>query len=383
MRTIWIAAAALTGFGVAAQTPEQADAIRAGVYQVHLDSNALFLQGDYDGAAALLRDALAAAPTRAEASLLNEHLASALMMAGDYETAQKHYRAVVQDPVGLDAERLDHVWGLLATVTQKMGDLEDVIRIVAQWQEHVDEPSAKAYKTLAVAHYELGNRTAALVEGERYAAMLREAGEPVPSNFARLLAYLRRPEGETSDFLTSELSDLASSETLALLVRANDMMAIQRYADAAELLSNALRESAANLDATDAALLREKLAWALAHGQDMDGAIEHFNAITQAPGDLPGEMLDKIWMRLAAANYKTGAYEAALRSAETWRARAGEPNALYFRLTAMCHSHLGDADAALTQGRRYIELARREGEEIPASFKALFGDALREELGTP
>lgn len=152
----------------------------------------------------------------------------------------------------------------------------------------------------------------------------------------------------------------------------------QRHDAAATLLGDAIDQGGAT--ETEVALLREKLAWALGYQKEMEGARDQFRAVTEAPGDLPKEMLDKVWMRLAAANYSAHAYDETLRSAEAWKARLGEPTAYYFLLTSMAHWHLENRDLAMTQGRRYIELARQNGEEIRPSFKALFKDALGKEL---
>lgn len=156
------------------------------------------------------------------------------------------------------------------------------------------------------------------------------------------------------------------------------MMGRARQKQAADLLADAI--AASDLPATDVAALREKLAWALVHRRDVAGAREQFKAITQRPGNLPDETLDKVWMHLAVASYRTAAYDEALAAANAWKARTGEPNALYFQLAAMSHWRLDDREAALDYGRRYIELERSEGKEISARFRALLGDALAAEL---
>lgn len=370
--------ATLLCVGAVAQTQSENDWIRENVFRVLVDSSELKKRGDWQGALAMLRTTLDGALMPYESALVNESLANTFNVTGDYEKAGQHFRIVLDDPTGFDSVALNRLWYGLTTSTHQLGDHEGVVRVVAQWLEHVDEPSANAYKMLAFAHFELGNRTAALEAGERYAAQLREAGEPVPSSTATFLRVLRRPEGEMSDILTSEISGLVSPDTLRLLVRANDMIDRQRHKQAAVLLSNAI--AAADLAATDVAALREKLAWALALGRDMEGAREQLRAITQTPGQLPDEMLDQIWIRHAAASYRTQEYAAALESARTWKQRAGAPNAPYFRLAAMSHWRLDDREAALDHGRRYIELAHSEGEEISGSFKALLGDALAAEL---
>lgn len=376
-RPTWLLAALLC-LGASAQTQTAADAIRVNVFQVLAESSNLTRQGDYDGALALLRSAFDGALTPSESVLVNKSLADTFMMAGDYDSATKHYRIVVDDPTGLDSAALNRVWYNMTGLHMKFGDYEGVVQVVAQWLERVDEAGPDAYKMLSFAHFQLGNRAAALEAGERYAALLREAGELVPSSFQTFLESLKRPEGEVSDISTSELSELAGPDTLRLLRRANDMMGIRNYKGAAVLLSNAI--AAADATATEVAVLREKLAWALANRKDMEGAIEQLKAITQAPGRLPDEMLDKIWMRLASASYRAGAFEEALESTKTWRARTGKPDSDYYRLAAMSYWQLDDRESAVDHGRRYIELAYDEGVQISEPFKALFGDVLAEEL---
>ena len=379
-KTALLLTVTLLSLGAFAQTQTEADWVRESVFRVLVDSSELKRQGNYDGALAMLSPTLDEDLSPYESALVNEALANTFNMTEDYQSAREHYRVVVDNPVGLDSSALNRVWYRMATSIHQLGDYEGVVQHVGRWLERVDEPSLDAYKILAFAHFELGNRAAALEGAEQYATLLREAGQPIPASTAAFLEHLRRPEGETSDILTSELSDLASPETLQLLVRANDMIGRQRYKDAANLLSGAI--AAGDATATEIALLREKLAWALASRKDMDSAREQLKAITESPARLPDNMLDMVWMRLAAASYRVGAFEEAIDSANTWRARTGKADAQYFRLVAMSHWQLNDREVALKHGKRYIELAHSKGEEIPASFKALLGDALAEELGS-
>ena len=351
----------------------------ASVFRTINASNELAVAGDYGGALALLRDALdETSLTAVEFALLSGSLASTYQGANDPANARKHYLAALEKSANLDAAHQNRLWRGLATTALQQGDHKDVVAIIGQWRERVAEPSPDVHQLLAYAHFQLGDQNLAIVEGERYADLLRNAGETIPASFARFLERVRRPQGEASDLPTSELSGLAGPNTLALLVRANEMIEGQRHAAAAKLLGDAIDKGGAT--ETEVALLREKLAWALGYQKEMEGARDQFRAITEAPGDLPKEMLDKVWMRLAAANYSARAYDETLRTAEAWKARLGEPTAYYFLLTSMAHWHLENRDLAMTQGRRYIELARQKGEEIRPSFKALFKDALGKEL---
>ena len=388
-------AAALLCIGTSAPAQAETDDwLRESVFRVLKRSSELKREGDYDRALTMLRTALDGyvdvgdglrARTSAlrpyEAALLTESLAATFNLVGDYENARKHWRIVVDNPIGLDAEGLNRAWYQLTVSNHLLGDHAGVVRVVAQWREHVAKPSPNAAKMAAFAHRSLDNRETALAEAERHVALLREAGEPIPSRMTRFIESLRRPKGEMSDLLTSELSGLVSADTRSLVVRANDMIGRMRYKQAVDLLSDAI--AAPDLPATDVAALREKLAFALSYRRDSEGAREQFKAITQTPGDLPDEVLDKVWMRLAAASYRTAAYHEALSSADAWKARTGKPDARYFRLAAMSHWQLGDQEAALAHGRRYIELERSEGKEISSSFRALFRKALAAELAEP
>ena len=389
-RATGLLAAALLSLATV-QAHAEADWIRESVFRVLKGSSELKRQGDYDRALTMLRTTLdgdvdigdgmrvrTRAPSPYEAALLNESLASTFNMAGDYENARKHWRIVVDKPIGLDSKGLNRAWYQLAVSNHLLGDHEGVVRVVAQWRERVPKPSPNAARMAAFAHRSLDNREAALEEAERHAALLREVGEPISSHMTTFIERLRRPKGEMSDLLTSELAGLVGPDTRGLLVRANDMMGRARQKQAADLLADAI--AASDLPATDVAALREKLAWALVHRRDVAGAREQFKAITQRPGNLPDETLDKVWMHLAVASYRTAAYDEALAAANAWKARTGEPNALYFRLAAMSHWRLDDREAALEYGRRYIELERSEGREISARFRALLGDALAVEL---
>ena len=378
MRLMWLLVGVLIGPNALAETQTEPSGIRQSVFQVVVDSMDLQRQGNHDEALAMLRGTLDEALTPPELALVNESLGNTFYAAQDYEGAKKYYHLIVDDPINLDTVELNRTWYRLAATTYSLNDYEGVVRVVAQWRERMHEPLSDAYKLLAFSHLQLGNRAATVEAGERYVALLRKAGKSIPTSFTKLLEHARRPEGEASDFLTTELSGLASPAMLQLLVRANGMIENRRYEDATIQLADAIK--AEDPTATEIALLREKLAWALAYQKDMEGAREQYRAITQAPADLPGKMLDKSWMRLASVNYKMGAYEETLESIETWKNRVGEPNIFYYRLVAMSQWQLGRRELAVGYGKRYIELVHEEGREIHASFKELLGDALSEEL---
>ena len=385
MRLIWLWAGVVVGLAHPAWAQFDTPASVLGTISA---GNELAATGDLDGALALLRDALdETSLTAVEFALLSGSLANMHQRANDPASARRHYRAALEKSADLDATHQNQLWRGLATTASQQGDHQDVVVIVGQWREQMAEPSPDAHRLLAYAHFQLGERNLAVAEGERYAALLRKAGETIPASFARFLEHVRRPKGETSDLLTSELSGLAGPNTLALLVRANEMIEGQRYDAAVTLLSDAIgavggtgATGKSGATETEIALLREKLAWALGYQKEMERARDQFQAVTEAPGDLPKEMLDKVWMRLAAANYSAHAYDETLRTADVWKARLGEPTAYYFLLTSMAHWHLESRDLAMTQGRRYIELARQNGEELRPSFRALFKDALSKEL---
>ena len=167
------------------------DWIRESVFRVLKRSSELKRQGDYDRALAMLRTTLdgdvdigdgmrarTRAPSPYEAALLNESLASTFNMAGDYENAKKHWRIVVDKPIGLDSKGLNRAWYQLAVSNHLLGDHEGVVRVVAQWRERVDKPSPNAARMAAFAHRSLDNREAALEEAERHAAQLRRSANP-------------------------------------------------------------------------------------------------------------------------------------------------------------------------------------------------------------
>ena len=362
-----------------AQGQVDADAVRASTYQVVVESNKLLQQGDYDGAAALLEALDLSDSSPAELFLVRETLANTYQMNQNYERAIANYRLILDDPANLTLEDMSRLSYRLATASYQIGDYEGVLEVVEAWKESVENLPPDAYKILALAQSKLGNRAAALAAGERYVAALRVAGDPVPESFLRFLEIAQRPTGETSDLYTTELEDLASPEIVDVLEQANDLIGRQRFVDATALLSEAIETHGGTV--TETALLREKLAWALGHRRDMAGAKEQFRKITAAPGELPSPMLDQVWMRLASASYRAGDYEEALESTEVWKNRIGNPPVIYFRMMAMTHWQLDNGEYAMSYGKRYVEEARRAGEEISPSFKALFRDVLDELVG--
>ena len=363
---------------VQGQMPADAGSVRAGVFRVLVESDNLNKEGDHDSALALLEELDLSGSSPAELAFVRKNLANTYQMAGDHERARAHYQLVLDEPANFTVEQLNQVWYRLATASYQLGDYEDVLRVVQAWRDRVDQPTPDAHKILAFAHLKLGNQSAVLTEGQRYIDALREAGEAIPSSFRRFLEQARRPPGETSDLHTTDLEELASRKVLEVLIRANEMIDLRRFAKTAALLTETIETH--KYTVTEVALLREKLAWALAHQGDMEGAREQFREITVSPGELPSHMLDKIWMRLASASYKAEAYEDALESAEVWKTRIGEPPALYFRIVAMAHWQLDNRESAVSFGKRYVDEARRTGEEIATSFRDLFDDALGDEL---
>ena len=113
--------------------------------------------------------------------------------------------------------------------------------------------------------------------------------------------------------------------------------------------------------------MREKLAWE----GDFTSVEQELRTLVEQPGQLPKEALDQAWRRLAAAQYKRGAYEDATRSIETWRQRLERETPLYYRLLAMANWQLGNEQTGNEYGRRYRQLARAAGEAETASFLRL------------
>lgn len=364
---------------VQAQGQVDADAVRASVYQVVVESNKLLQQGDYEGASSLLESLDLSDSSPAELLLVRETLANTYQMNQNYERAIAYYRLILDEPESLTLEELNRFSYRLVAASYQVDDYEGVLRVVEAWEDSVESLPPDAYKILAFAQSKLGNRAAALAAGERYVAALRVAGDAVSESFLGFMEIAQRPTGETSDLHTTELEDLASPEIVDVLEQANDLIGRQRFADATVLLSEAIETHGGTV--TETALLREKLAWALGHRRDMAGAKEQFRKITAAPGKLPSDMLDQIWMRLASASYKAGAYDEALESTEVWKNRIGNTPVIYYRMMAMTHWQLDNSESAKSFGKRYVEEARQASEEISPSFKALFRDVLDEIMG--
>ena len=385
MKLVW--SKVLVGFALSlafllalhAQGQVDADAVRTSVFRVVAESNKLLQQGDYDGAAALLEGLDLSDSSPAELLLVRETLANTYQMSQNYERAIASYRLILDEPESLTLEELNRFSYRLVAASYQIDDYEGVLGAVEAWEDRVESLPPDAYKILAFAQSKLGNRAAALAAGERHVAALRVAGDAVPESFLGFLEIAQRPTGETSDLHTTELEDLASPEIVDVLEQANDLIGRQRFADATSLLSEAIETHGGTV--TETALLREKLAWALGHQRDMAGAKEQFRKITAAPGQLPSDMLDQIWMRLASASYRAGAYEEALESTEVWKSRIGNPPVIYFQMMAMTHWQLDNGEYAMSYGKRYVEEAHRAGEEISPSFKALFRDVLDELMG--
>ena len=385
MKLVW--SKVLVGFALSltfllalhARGQVDADTVRASTYQVVVESNKLLQQGDYDGAAALLEGLDLSDSSPAELLLVRETLANTYQMNQNYERAIASYRLILDEPENLTLEELNRFSYRLVAASYQIDDYEGVLGSVEAWEDRVESLPPDAYKILAFAQSKLGNRAATLAAGERHVAALRVAGDPVPESFLRFLEIAQRPTGETSDLYTTELENLAGPETVDVLEQANDLIGRQRFADATALLSEAIETHGGTV--TETALLREKLAWALGHRRDMAGAKEQFRKITAAPGELPSAMLDQVWMRLASASYRAGDYEEALESTEVWKSRIGNPPVIYFQMMAMTHWQLDNGEYAMSYGKRYVEEARRAGEEISPSFKALFRDVLDELMG--
>ena len=361
-----------------AQGQVDAHAVRASVFNALVESSNLKKEGNFDGALAMLEALDLSDSSAVELALVRESLANTYQMTRQHEQARAYYRLLLDEPTNLTPKDMNRLWYRLATASLQLEDYEEVLRVVEEWRNRVPHPGPDSLKMRAYALFWLDDRAAALVAGERYVAALRAEGDAVPSSFANFLKEARRPKGETSDFYTTELRGLARPDVLEMLVGANELIELRRFAKASALLSEMIDAEGATT--TDMALLREKLAWVLGLRRDMVGAREQYRRIVLAPGDLPSRMLDQMWMRFASVCYKTQAYEDAIKSAETWKNRVGDPPPLYFRLTAMAHWQLDDRESAIGYGKRYVDEAQQAGEEVSASFKALFADVLGDEI---
>ena len=344
--------------------------LREATFAVLADASERQRQGDHDAALVLLLDALASTDLNdTELALLNRSVAASYVATRRYDEASETYRKVVKAPAGLTPQQLDDAWSKLATLTYKQGAFAQVIEVVAAWQRRVGTVPPASHRLLAFAHWELGNRTAAIAEGERYASALRESGEVVPEQFANFLRHVRRPEGSTSDIDATNLPAGTAAPVKKALAEADRLYGRASYERGISMLRQTL--ATPDLGATDVALVREKLAWGYAWQGDFTSVEQELRTLVEQPGQLPKEALDQAWRRLAAAQYKRGAYEDATRSIETWRQRLEHETPLYYRLLAMANWQLGNEQTGNEYGRRYRQLARAAGEAETASFLRL------------
>ena len=345
------------------------DFVRQATIAVLADASERQRQGDHDAALVLLLEALASTELNdRELALLNRSVAASYVATRRYDEASETYRKMVEAPAGLTPQQLDDAWSKLATLTYKQGAFAQVIEVVAAWQRVGTAPPA-SHRLLAFAHWELGNRTAAVAEGERYASALRESGEVVPEQFANFLRHVRRPEGSTSDIDATNLPAGTAAPVKKALAEADRLYGRASYERGIATLRQTL--ATPDLGATDVALVREKLAWGYAWQGDFTSAEQELRTLVEQPGQLPKGALDQAWSRLAAAQYKRGAYEDAVRSIETWRQRLGRETPLYYRLLAMANWQLGNDQTGNEYGRRYRQLAHAAGEAETEAFLRL------------
>ena len=201
MTSMWRSMVVGLAFALALQAQGQVPTLRANVLEVLVESSNLNGEGDFEGALALLEGLDLSGFTPMELAEVRSTLAITHYMAGDFERAKKHYWMIVDETANLPPDLLNRAWYSLAGISLQLKDYEDTLRIVRMWRDRVEQPGANAHKVLAVAQLSLGNRAAALAEGELYVAALQAVGDVVPPWFERLLADARRPEGEVSDLL--------------------------------------------------------------------------------------------------------------------------------------------------------------------------------------
>ena len=199
MASMWRSMVVGLAFALALQAQGQVPTLRASVFEVLVESTKLNGKGDFEGALALLEGLDLSGFTPMELAEVRSTLATTHHMAGDFERAKKHYWMIVDEMANLPPDLLNRAWYGLAGISLQLKDYEDTLRIVRMWRDRVEQPGANAHKVLAFAQFELGNRAAALAEGELYITAMRAVGEAVPSSFERFLAQARRPEGEVSD----------------------------------------------------------------------------------------------------------------------------------------------------------------------------------------
>lgn len=324
-------------------TVAEEDVVVAGTVGVvdALRTSAAFADaGDRDMAIAVLRDKLAGFKDPADIAHLNLELGQHHMDAGDWQAARDAYGTVVGLTEHLPARMAQTAWNNLATATFQLGDYADVVRVFNEWHGGTVEPTPRSWQTLSLAHYVQGDYEPALEAGLAYAEARRRDGERVSAKFAGLLRFMRYASS------AMEVPDAAAPEVADVLEQANERIRAGAPQGAHSALTDAL--AAPGLDAGDAALLREKLAWVYQLQGNNRGVQELFAEILESVAqgaELPAPIYHRTLLRYAGVSNLLGDHRRALEALEEWRARVHSPSPAeqrrFLEAAAIAHLKLG------------------------------------------
>lgn len=326
-------------------------------------SAALKDAGDHDMAITVLRDALTRLHSPADIAHLNFQVGQHHMAAGDWQAARDAYATVVGLTEHLPARMAQSAWNNLATATFQLGDYADVVRVVNEWHRDTAEPTARSWQTLSHAHYVQGDFEAALEAGLAHVQAVRRDGGRLSAKFAVSLRFLRYAVGAL------EVPETAAPEVADVLEQANERIRTGAPQGARSALTDAL--ATPGLDEGDAALLREKLAWAYQLQGNNRGVQELLAEILESGAKLPAPIYHRTLLRYAGVSNLLGDHLRALEALDEWHARVSSPSPAerrrFLEAEAIAHLKLG-SDEGGDLAREFLALLEETSEEVPDAF---------------
>lgn len=170
---------------------------------------------------------------------------------------------------------------------------------------------------------------------------------------------------------TTRLDDPMHPKLVDAITRVQTLNEQREYAASINVLKEVLEQ--ADATTTDVAITRDLLAGAYERNGDLEAARQSLVAVTEEPGSVPKESVDRIWLKRASLSYRVGDYRDAIASVEAWRERVTEPSAISYQILALSYLGDGQRNEALRYARKSAEMSEKAGNIPPASIRQLLG----------
>lgn len=130
------------------------------------------------------------------------------------------------------------------------------------------------------------------------------------------------------------------------------------------------------LGATEQAVKRLTLAAAYNSAMDWEAAVAHYAGVAEAPGDLPGSVVDAALLGAGQLCVGLGRYEEAVTHLEVWKRQAEEPAAMGHASLSRAYKELGQYPLAIENLDVALRLAEDKLAEGTAHDSEVYAEAV-------